>query len=123
MDSVTAALRRLQMSDSEQVVYLSLLRDGQATPRLLADRTGLTRPSVYDQLRTLIAMNIVVELEVAGKAHFAAADLKHLDALLGDKIDRLEQSRTFLAEALPLLKERGRYGVPPKSASSRAKKE
>lgn len=105
-DTVSAALRRLEMSEGEQVIYLSLLREGRASARLLSGRTGLTRTSVYDQIKKLVALNLVVELEVEGKAHFAAADLKYLDALLGDKIDRLEQSRAFLAEALPLLKER-----------------
>ncbi len=113
-DTISAALRRLDMSDSEQVIYLSLLREGRATARLLADRTGLTRPSVYDQLKKLIALNLVVELDVEGKAYFAAGDIKHLDALLGDRIDRLEQSRQFLLEALPDI-EAGLDTVVPKS--------
>jgi hypothetical protein len=58
---------------------------------------------VYDQLKSLIALNLVVELDIEGKAEFAAADIKYLDALLADKIDRLEQSREFLAEAIPAL--------------------
>ncbi|MCU0677960.1 MAG: winged helix-turn-helix transcriptional regulator [Candidatus Pacebacteria bacterium] len=112
-DTISAALRRLDMSESEQAVYLSLLRDGRATARLLADRTGLTRPSVYDQLKKLIATNLVVELDVEGKAYFAAGDVKHLDALLSDRIDRLEQSRQFLLEALPDI-EAGLDTVTPK---------
>jgi sugar-specific transcriptional regulator TrmB len=103
MDKISAALRRIDLSDGEQTIYLSLLRQGRATPRLLSDRTGLTRPSVYDQLKTLVSLNLVVELDIDGKAHFAAADIKHLDELLLDKIDRLEQSRQFLIESLPSL--------------------
>lgn len=103
MEKISAALRRLDLSEFEQTIYLSLLRTGRATARMLADRTGITRPSVYDQLKSLLALNLVVELEVEGKAYFAAADIKHLDALLSDRIDRLEQSREFLAEALPTL--------------------
>ncbi len=112
-DTISAALRRLDMSDGEQAIYLSLLREGRATARLLADRTGLTRPSVYDQLKKLSALNLVVELDVEGKAHFAASDIKHLDALLGDRIDRLEQSRQFLLDALPSI-EAGLDTVTPK---------
>ncbi len=99
-DTIGAALRRLELSESEQTIYLSLLQHGRSTPRMLADRTGLTRPSVYDQLRNLQAINLVVELSVEGKAYFAAADLKHLEALLTDRIDRLEQSRDQLKDAL-----------------------
>ncbi len=112
-DTISAALRRLEMSDGEQAVYLSLLREGRATARLLADRTGLTRPSVYDQLKKLIALNLVVELDLEGKAYFAASEIKHLDALLLDRIDRLEQSRQYLLGALPYI-EAGLDTVVPK---------
>ncbi len=103
MEKITAALRRLELSAPEQSIYLSLLREGRATARVLAARTGITRPSVYDQLKSLTALGLVVELDVDGKAHFAAADLKYLDALLSDRIDRLAQSRESLKEALPFL--------------------
>jgi len=103
INNISSALRRLDLSDFQQSIYLSLLTEGQAPARILAARTSMTRPSVYDQLKSLIALNLVVELDIEGKAEFAAADIKYLDALLGDKIDRLEQSRTFLAEALPTL--------------------
>lgn len=103
MNNISSALRRLDLSDFQQTIYLSLLTEGQATARTLAARTGMTRPSVYDQLKSLITLNLVVELDIEGKAEFAAADVKYLDALLADKIDRLEQSRAFLTEALPSL--------------------
>lgn len=102
-NKISSALRRLDLSDAKQTIYLSLLTEGQATARTLAARTGMTRPSVYDQLKSLIVLNLVVELDIEGKAEFAAADIKYLDALLADKIDRLEQSRVFLTEALPSL--------------------
>jgi sugar-specific transcriptional regulator TrmB len=105
LDKVKSALRRLDLSDNEQNVYLSLLSSGATTARVLSSRTGITRPSVYDQLKTLRELNLVVELEVENKTHFAAADTKHLNALLEDKIDRLEQSRDFLEEALPSLRD------------------
>lgn len=103
ISKITSALRRLELSDFEQSIYLSLLTEGQAPARILAARTGMTRPSVYDQLKSLIALNLVVELDISGKSEFAAADIKYLEALLTDKIDRLEQSRLFLSEALPML--------------------
>ena len=81
------------------------MSDGATTARVLSSRTGITRPSVYDQLKTLRELNLVIELDVENKTHFAAADIKHLNALLEDKIDRLEQSRDFLEEALPSLRD------------------
>ena len=105
VEKVRSALRRLDLSDNEQTIYLSLLTDGQATARSLASRTSLTRPSVYDQIKTLKKLGLVNELDIENKAHFAASDLKHLSALLEDRIDHLEQSRDFLESALPHLRE------------------
>lgn len=105
IDKVRSALRRLDLSGHQQTIYLSLLTSGATTARILSSRTGITRPSVYDQLKSLRELNLVVEIEVDSKTHFAAADIKHLNALLEDKIDRLKQSRDFLEEALPSLRE------------------
>ena len=105
IEKVKSALRRLDLSDSEQSVYLSLLTNGQATARTLALRTSITRPSVYDQIKTLKKLGLVNELEIDNKAHYAAGDLKHLSALLEDKIDHLEQSRDILESALPSLRD------------------
>jgi len=105
LDKVRSALRRLDLSDNQQAVYLSLLSAGATTARVLSSRTGITRPSVYDQIKTLQQMNLVAELEIENTAHFAATDIKNLNALLADKIDRLEQSRDILAEALPSLRD------------------
>lgn len=103
IEKVRSALRRLNLSDAQQTIYLSLLREGRATARILAARTGITRPSVYDQLKTLRRLGLIVELDIENKSHFAASDLTHLDALLEDQIDRISQSREFLKEALPSL--------------------
>ena len=105
IEKVRSALRRLELSDNEQTIYLSLLTEGQSTARTLAARTSLTRPSVYDQIKTLKKLGLVNELTIDNKAHFAAADLKHLGALLEDRIDHLEQSRDFLESALPELRD------------------
>ena len=105
LEKIKSALRRLDMSVPEQKIYLSLLTEGRATARVLAARTSITRPSVYDQLKSLRTLGLVIELEIEGKTHFAAADIKNLDALLADKIDHLSQGRDFLADALPSLLE------------------
>lgn len=105
VDQIKSALRRLDLSEPQQRVYLSLITEGQATPRTLAARTRLTRPSVYDQLKSLLELGLVNELDIENKAHFAAADLRYVQELLNDRIDRLEQSRNFLDEALPSLKD------------------
>lgn len=97
---LTAALRRLELSDPQQTVFLSLVQEGPGTARTLTARTGLTRPSVYDQLRALRQTGLVNELMIDSKTHFAATDLSHIDNLLADKVERIERSRLSLAAAL-----------------------
>ena len=105
MENIKSALRRLDMSESEQLVFLTLVSEGQSTARLLASRTGITRPSVYDQIKSLKKKGLVYELDIEGKATYTAAELEQLDRLLEDKIDRIEQSRDFLQKAIPTLSE------------------
>lgn len=103
LSDLTAALRRLDLSSPQQTVFLSLIQDGPATARVIAARTGLTRPSVYDQLKVLRQVGLVNELMRDNKTNFAATDLTHIDNLLQDKIERIERSRTSLATSLPNL--------------------
>jgi DNA-binding transcriptional ArsR family regulator len=101
LTNLTAALRRLDLSAPQQTVFLSLVQDGPATARVIAARTGLTRPSVYDQLKVLRQVGLVNELMRESKTNFAATDLTHIDNLLQDKIERIERSRVSLATSLP----------------------
>lgn len=105
LHDLTAALRRLGLSTNQQAVYLSLLQEGTATARTIASRTTITRPSVYDQLKALRVHGLVVELEKEGKTHFATTDIRQLDLLLADKIERIQRSRASLSTSLPTLLE------------------
>jgi len=100
---LTAALRRLNLSQPQQTIFLSLVQEGPGSARTLSMRTTLTRPSVYDQLKSLRQVGLVNELMIDGKTNFAATDLAHVDNLLSDQIDRIERSRESLAAALPNL--------------------
>ncbi len=103
METVTKLLGHLGIGDGAQKIYLSLIRDGQASPRLLSQRTGITRPSVYDQLKVLMTHDLVVELDIEGKAVYAAGDVKRLDAAVREMIEELEVGRVQFEKELPAL--------------------
>lgn len=103
MEKLTIILTRLGLSDPEQTVYLSLLREGQATARLLSTRTNITRPSVYDQLKLLRRRGLVVELDQDGKTYFSSTNPEQLEILLSDKIEELEAGRATLKDTLASL--------------------
>lgn len=103
MKMLETALVNLGLIQSARTVYTSLLLEGDTSARLLAKRTGLTRPSVYDQLKDLRNRGLVVERDVEGKTLFSATEVSRLDGLLRDKIELLEASRNALEEDLPAL--------------------
>ncbi|MCA9357447.1 ArsR family transcriptional regulator, partial [Candidatus Kaiserbacteria bacterium] len=103
MKILEETLSDLGLIQTARVVLISLLTDGEATARVLSKRTGVTRPSVYDQLRDLRNRGLVVERDIRGKTFFAATDVSYLDSFVRDKIEALEARREALLEDLPSL--------------------
>lgn len=103
MDKLKKVLDELEISASAQKIYLSLLREGEATARTLSKRTGVTRPSVYDQIKELRARDLVGERDIDGKTYFAPLDVRRLEQLLSDKIESLEEGRKDLRENMNAL--------------------
>ncbi len=102
-EKLISILTQLGLQSPEQTIYLSLLREGQATARMLSARTSVTRPSVYDQLKILRQRGLVAELEIEGKTYFSATNPEQLTTLLDEKIDQLEYNRAVLKTELPSL--------------------
>ncbi len=103
MEKIRTILNRLGIRDGAQTVYISLLKEGKASARLLAQRTGITRPSVYDHVKVLLERDLIVELDVEGKAVYALGDRMRLDEVLREEIETLEEGRTYFKEVLPTL--------------------
>lgn len=102
-EKITSILNQLGLATPEQTIYLSLLREGRATARMLAARTSITRPSVYDQLKLLRGRGLVVELDIDGKTFFSPTNPEHLTVLIDEKLDALEYNRAILKNELPTL--------------------
>ncbi len=103
MEKLKKVLGNLEISSSAQIVYLSLLSQGEATARVLAQRTGVTRPSVYDQVKELRSRDLVVERTIEGKTYFAVADVRKLESLMDEKIEDLKEDQKELKFNLPSL--------------------
>jgi HTH-type transcriptional regulator, sugar sensing transcriptional regulator len=85
-------LRTLGLPDRAQAVYVDLLSHGAAPARQVASRLGIPRSSLYDQVRPLLDLGLVVEREEGGKAVFAVSDIEDLDRLVAERMESL----TFL---------------------------
>lgn len=94
MDIIERILEKFQIKPLARQVYIDLVEHGGATARLIATRLSLTRPSVYDQLKVLIHLGLVVEKDKDGKTVFAIHDIADLGRLMNEEkkqIDGLER--------------------------------
>ncbi len=82
MKILEEALRILGVPESARSVYADLLENGQSLARSIATRLGMTRPSVYDQLKILEEKGLIVERDIDGKSEFSIRDLADLERLL-----------------------------------------
>lgn len=103
MKDLESILTNLDLPHPSQQIYMSLLKDGEATARTLASRTGITRTSVYDHVKILSTKNLIVERAMDGTTLFAIGDVQQLESLLNDQIDELSTQQKFLSKHLPEL--------------------
>ncbi|MEI6649826.1 MAG: helix-turn-helix domain-containing protein [Candidatus Moraniibacteriota bacterium] len=103
MESIKSVLTDIGVAPAAQEVYIALLEQGEATARVVAHRTSITRTSVYDHIKTLNEYGLVTERLIEGAATFAISDVRRLSALLDDRMDRLASRKLALEKNLASL--------------------
>ncbi|TAK96526.1 hypothetical protein EPO05_01540 [Patescibacteria group bacterium] len=112
MENVKRILAAINIPVPAQAIYVSLLEKGRATARTLALRTGITRTSIYDQVKILRDKGLVTELSVEGKTFFEASDVRQLSALLDEQLEKLTVQKKFLSQNLSSLAQKTRSAQP-----------
>jgi sugar-specific transcriptional regulator TrmB len=97
MDILKRALGTLGFAGPVADVYVDLVEHGRSPARVIAARLGMTRPSVYDQLKILVENGLVVEYDAEGKAQFAVHDIADLGRRMEREEERIALERTELA--------------------------
>jgi sugar-specific transcriptional regulator TrmB len=95
--------KRLDFTDKETAVYLTLLEEGPSSLRRLAAATSLNRGTVYNILKGLMRRGIVRYYKTGRRQHFIA---EHPDTLLGEAERQQQQLKVTveqLKSALPEL--------------------
>jgi sugar-specific transcriptional regulator TrmB len=95
------------------IVYTALLREGEATARMIAHRTEIARTSVYDHLNLLRSKGLIVERAVEGATLFDISDTRRLAVLLDERAESIAEHRRKLDEDMKSLLSRAR-SVQPK---------
>ncbi len=84
-------LHEFNLPEATGAVYERLLENGPSSARRIAENLNLPRPSVYDNLKVLIGLDLVSEREEGGKKVFQASDTKNLTRLISEKIFDLQK--------------------------------
>jgi len=113
MQNIKEVLSGIDVPYPAQKAYLALLDGGRATARTLSHRTGITRTSIYDQLKILRDKGLVVERFIEGATLFEAGDARQLSILLDDRVAKLNAQQDFLAKNLNTLIDKSQ-SVQPK---------
>lgn len=103
MKDMRKILTSIDVSIPAQEIYIALLENGKASARMLALRTGITRTSVYDQIKILRAKGLIVERMCDGTTLFEIGDVRQLSILLDEHVDHLKKQQDYLAQNMSSL--------------------
>ena len=110
---IDKTLEKLGLRDEEIKTFLFLLENGEQTAGNLAKKTGLSRPSLYGFLKKLEGNGLVVESLKDGIKTFLAVSKEKIDALLNQKIEELNRSKSDI-EKLFATVQTGKITTSPK---------
>ncbi|RJR31154.1 ArsR family transcriptional regulator [Candidatus Parcubacteria bacterium] len=105
-------LKNLNVPETASRIYLRLLETGISSARQLAENLNLPRPSVYDNLKILINLGLVTEIDQENKKLFRVDDVKNISHLVQERISDLQKQKSKLKEVIPKLKAQADFLEP-----------
>lgn len=105
MNMLDKILKNIDISENAQKVYMCLLQNGAMPARLLAEKIGMPRPTVYDALNSLVNVGLVISRDEDGKSIFSTNDPNALDLIIDQRIENLAKSKEELQVLIPQLRE------------------
>jgi sugar-specific transcriptional regulator TrmB len=112
MNTIENILTTLGISENAQRVYIALVTSGESTPRLLAGRLSMSRPSVYDQITYLKERGLVAIRDLENKTFVAPSDIEVLARMLKERRIEIEKEEKDLALVADSLKKQTRTSAP-----------
>lgn len=98
---ITASLISVGLPLPSAKLYVRLLEVKRASARELAEHLGMTRPSVYDNLKFLLERGLITEIDEDNKKIFYITDRQSLTGFIDESIESLSKERKALIEVLP----------------------
>lgn len=112
MEIVTKILNTLGVPGTAGRVYRELLTSGETTPRILATRMSMTRPSVYDQMHILESFGLIGTRVLRNKTYVSPTPPEYLLHLLKEKREEIEREESDFARIAESLAHISRTDAP-----------
>ena len=94
----------LGLTKKQAEVFLTLLKSGEATASVLAKKTKISRPNVYDDLNKLVELGLASYVIRNNLRFFKAAPAEKLFDFLKSKENRIKELESELKDILPRFK-------------------
>jgi sugar-specific transcriptional regulator TrmB len=105
----TSPLKEIGMNDAEIRIYTTLISYGTLSAKEIADRSGLYRPYVYDNLAKLIEKGLVTHYRKPKKAYYQAVNPDRITDILDHKVETVREIVDQLKEKY--LRKKAEYDV------------
>jgi len=102
MSKVIDNLQLIGLTKNEAIVYTTLLKEERGTAYLIAQKSGIKRPTVYIILDELRKKGLVLKIPTPKKQLFIA---KSPDELIQQEEDKLNKVKNILPELFGLIKD------------------
>lgn len=98
------AIQKLGLSEKEARVYLTSLELGEATIQQISRKAGVSRPSTYLQINSLLEKGLMSSTPRGKKRVFSAEPPEQLKELIKIREKEIQEKETDLKSVLPELK-------------------
>lgn len=95
---VTTQLQELGLSEHEAAIYLTVLRNGEASAGVILDEVKLHREQVYRALKRLVDNGLLSHYTKRKRGYYSAIDPQVLVSKMKAKIDVAEALQPYLKE-------------------------
>lgn len=89
-------LNDIGISYRDKRTYEALLEHDRASIRMLAEQTGINRGSIYESLKSLVAVGLVTYVEVGARRYYMASDPERLHELIAEHRLRLRELHSLV---------------------------
>lgn len=96
-------LKDIGLSENSQKIYLTLIQHGNMSVKVISQKTGLPRTTVYDGLAPLVNQGLILLKDEDGKSVYGIGDPNALELVLDEQISSLTKTKVNIQNVIKSL--------------------